>query len=443
MNITKIETNYKRNLFFKETTNIKTKPYDSYLEKQILQIYPHITYQSIIGFGGALTEATGYALKQVPKEIANHMMHDYFSNKGLGYTLCRLPIGSSDFSINSYSYSKKSDLSDFSIKRDQEYIIPAIKSAQTIHPHIHFLSSPWSPPKFMKSNKMLHWGGKLLEKYKSIWAQYLVKYIQAYAKENIPIDYMTIQNEPNAKQIWESCLYTPEEEIDLAVNYIYPAFQQNHITTKLLIFDHNKEKLFMRAKQELTNNTAFSTIAGIAFHWYTGDHFENIHLLYDTFPGKLLIHTEGCTGYSKFHANDEIHNAEIYGHDILGDLTAGINGYIDWNMILDFTGGPNHKKNYCSSPIMLTKDHKNYMKHLSYYYIGHFSKYIQPGAKRIAFSKYTSDIEITAFKNLDNRIAIVLLNRNDFNKEYNLVINNIVMHDNLDSHTIVTYQITE
>lgn len=438
MEIKKIETNYKRNMFFHET-KVKSKAYQEKLENQIINIYPEITYQTILGFGGAFSEATGVSIKKLPSEKQEKVIKEYFSKDGLNYSVGRLPIGSSDFSLNSYSYSNKPDLSDFSIEKDKDYIIQIVQSAQKLNSNIQFLASPWSPPKFMKSNKMLVLGGKLLEKYNQTFANYLVKYINFYKNEGININYITVQNEPNALQIWESCLYSAKEEANFAINYLFPTFKTNNINTKILIWDHNKEKLFTRAMQELNNNQALEAISGIAFHWYTGDHFENISLTHDAFPGKLLIHTEGCTGYSKFNPNDEVKNAEIYGHDILGDLNSGINAYIDWNMVLDNKGGPNHKLNYCNSPIMINKENNDYIKNLTFYYIGHFSKYIYPGAKRIAFSKFTNNIEVTAFKNPDTSIAIVLLNRNDFNVEYNLCINDIVMHDNLDSHAIVSY----
>ena len=440
MEITKFETNYKRKLFFNKT-KITPKKYSEKLENQVINIYPDITYQTILGFGGAFTESTGYAIKQLPNNLQTQIINDYFSQNGLNYTIGRLPIGSSDFSLKSYSYSNKEDLSDFNIDKDKEYILPTIKSAQKINPQIVFLSSPWSPPKFMKSNKMLTLGGKLLEKYKQSWANYFVKYIKEYEKQGINIKYVTVQNEPNAVQLWESCLYSPEEEINFAVNFLYPTFKSNNINAKILIWDHNKEKLFTRSKKELTNNKALEAISGIAYHYYSGDHFENIELTHNAFPGKLLIHTEGCTGYSKFNPNDEVHNGELYGHDILGDLNSWSNAYIDWNLVLDNKGGPNHKLNYCNSPIMINSDKTNYIKNLTYYYIGHFSKFIMPGSKRIAFSRYTDNIEVTSFKNPDNSIAIVLMNRNNFNKEYTICLNDISIHDNLDSHAIVTYLI--
>ena len=440
MEIKKIETNYKRKLFFYES-KVNSKKYSEKYENQIINIYPEITYQTIIGFGGAFTESTGFALKSLPKEKQVNLLNEYFSKSGLNYSIGRLPIGSSDFSLKSYSYSNKADLSDFSIEKDKEYIISTVKSALKINPNLKFLASIWSPPKFMKSNKMLVLGGKLLKEHRQTLADYYCKYIKEYFKNEISINYITVQNEPNAIQIWESCLYSPEEEMDFAINYLFPTLKRNEINTKILIWDHNKEKLFTRSLHELKDNKALEAISGIAFHWYTGDHFENIELTHNAFPGKLLFHTEGCTGYSKFNPKEEVKNAEIYGHDILGDLNSGIHAFIDWNLILDNKGGPNHKLNYCNSPVMINKEKDDYIKNLTFYYIGHFSKFIQTGAKRIAFSKYTSDIEITSFINPDNSIAVVLMNRNDFNKEYNLVIKDNIIHDNLDSHAIVTYLI--
>ena len=438
MEVLKVETNYKRNLLFSKSS-VKPKSYSDKLEKQVINIYPQIKYQEIIGFGGAFTEASGVAFSSLSENKKNELINDYFSSDGLNYAICRLPIGSSDFSIKSYSYSDKSDLSNFTIEKDHNYIIPLIKKAQEKNSNIKFLASPWSPPKFMKSNKMLIVGGKLLEKHKETYSEYLCKYIKSYQEQGINIEYITVQNEPNATQIWESCIYTPEEEADFAINYLYPAFQKKNIKTKILIWDHNKEKLLIRAVSEVKDNKSLEVISGFAFHWYTGDHFENIKLTSDAFPGKLLIHTEGCTGFSNFNPDDEVKNAEIYAHDILGDLNSGINAYIDWNLILDNKGGPNHKKNYCNSPVMLNKDNSDYIKNLSYYYIKHFSNIIKPNSKRIAYSRYTDKIEVTSFINPDNSIAIVLLNRHGFNMEYNLCINDGLIHDNLDAHAIVSY----
>lgn len=434
----KIETNFKRNLFW-QTSKIKLNGKLGNTERGIISVYPDIEFQQIIGFGGALTESSGYNLKKVNPLMQNQILEDYFLESGLNYSFCRIPIGSCDFSLASYSYLKNSDINTFSIEPDEKYLIPMIKNILHRKPSLKLLASPWSPPAFMKNNKMLVLGGKLFEKNYELYAEYLTRYILEYQKKGIAIQYMTIQNEPNATQVWESCLYSAEEEANFAEQYLYPKLIENGIQTKILGWDHNKERLFSRAKE--IYKTAPKSVAGMAMHWYSGDYFEEIALTRNQFPDKLLIHTEGCTGFSHFRKEDEVQNAEIYAHDMLGDLNAGVNGFIDWNIVLDHKGGPNHKRNFCNAPIMLNAENTGYIKNLTYYYIGHFSKYIKPDAKRVGFSKFTSDIEVTAFKNIDDSIVVVLFNRNDFNREFTLNLNSRTFHDNLDGHAILTFVI--
>ena len=437
MSILKIETNFRRKLFWYETKVDFSKDLGN-TEKGLINIYSDEFFQKIIGFGGAFTESSGYCLNQVKTEIAENIINDYFSGNGLNYSFCRTPIGSTDFSLSSYSYIKK-DINEFSIVHDEKYIIPMIKKALKKNPDLKLLASPWSPPAFMKNTKKLINGGKLLEEKYELYAEYLSRYVLEYQNKGINIKYMTIQNEPKATQSWESCLFSEKEEARFANDYLYPKFKQKGIKAKILAWDHNKERLFQRSKEIF--KIAPLTIVGMAMHWYSGDYFEEIELTRNRFPDKLLIHTEGCTGYSNFRQSDEVKNAEIYGHDIIGDLNAGVNGFIDWNMILDNQGGPNHKHNYCNAPIMLNKNNTGYIKNLTYYYIGHFSKYIKPNAIKIGISNYRTDIETTAFKNPDGSIVVVLLNRNEFNKEFSLNFNGKVFHDNLDKHAIVTFLI--
>ena len=441
MIIDKVETNIKRNLFLKQTNNIKITRFDSINLNKFITLDTSIEFQEFLGFGGAFTESAGYALSIVDEKNYNQILDDYFLEDGLNYNFGRLPIGSCDFSLKSYSYSYKKDLSDFSIDKDKEYIIPTINAALLRNENIKFIASPWSPPAFMKNNKLLILGGKLKEKYMQTWANYLVKYINCYKNEGINIDYMTIQNEPEATQMWESCKYSAKEEANLLVNYLYPTFKQHNINTKFLIWDHNKNNIVERVNDCLIKYNALNYADGIAFHWYTGSYFENLKEINKTFPSKLLIHTEGCTGYSKFKPEDELFNAEMYASEILGDLNSGINAFVDWNLVLDYNGGPNHKKNYCNSPIMINKDKTSYIKTPVFYYIGQFSKYIKHGSKRIYIDNPYKDIQSTAFKNIDGTISIILFNKNDFNIEYDFCYKNYIFHDNLDSHAIVTLNI--
>ena len=437
MEVTKIETNMRRNLYWDKQTP-SCKEYSEKLEMRVLNVYPEITYQTFLGFGGAVTESAGVAFSYLPDDKKESFLNDLYSEEGLNYSLARIPIASSDFSKRSYSYTSRKDFSDFSIEKDEKYLLPLLKKVKEKRADLKIFSAPWSPPSFMKTNKMLIIGGKLEKELYSLYADYLIKYLNAYKDLWLEISFISVQNEPNARQPWESCLYTAEEEADFAINYLGPKLKEASLETKILIWDHNKEKLYLRAKQEF-NIEGSDIISGMAYHYYSGDHFDNIRIVREVFPDKLLIHTEGCTGYSHFRQEDEVHNGELYGHDILGDLNSGSNAYIDWNIILDNKGGPNHKFNYCNSPVMVNKDKKDYHKNLTYYYIGHFSKYIKPGSIRLGTSSYSDSIEITAFKNPDGSIAIVLLNKNSWNMEYDLCIGNTVLHDNLDQHAIVTY----
>jgi glucosylceramidase len=265
----------------------------------------------------------------------------------------------------------------------------------------------------------------------------------AYKDEGINIEFICAQNEPQAIQIWESCIYDSEEEIDFVENYLVPELNKNNLDTKVMIYDHNKEKLLSKVNQAFANIKDSSIIKGAAYHFYTGDHFEQLEMVNEKYPNLLLFHTEGCVEYSNTKTKNYVSHGEKYGHDILGDLKHGCNGYLDWNILLDSKGGPNHKLNYCESPIMLCEDEKEYMKNITYYYITQFSRVILPGARRLYTSSYNDKIEMLAYRNPDNTIGIVLLNRDDSNHAYNLHIDNKIIQDNLDSHAIVSYIIEE
>lgn len=271
MEIEKIETNLKRNLRL-HSSKMKLIQHNKGIESQVIKVIPEITFQEILGFGGALTESSCYVLSTIGKDISEQILDEYFSKDKLNYQFARLSIGSCDFSLNSYSYSHENDLSDFNISRDLKYVIPIIKSAQKRNKNLQIISSPWSPPKFMKDNHSLIMGGKLLPKYKKLWAKYLVKYVLSYKEQGISIPYMTIQNEPNAKQIWESCLYSANEEADLLKNYLYPIFKENGLNTKFFIWDHNKDIVLERSIETLIDCNSLDYAKRYCFslvYWWT------------------------------------------------------------------------------------------------------------------------------------------------------------------------------
>ncbi len=434
MKITKYETCESKNIYLKVSKQ-KHKRFKPSIEFEVINLYPNITYQKFYGIGGAITEAAAYNYSLLSEDKKKQFIKDYFGN--INYSLCRLTIGSCDFSLSYYNYTNTKDLSDFDMSRDEKYIIPFIKDALEVNPNLKFLASPWSPPKFMKNNKRSILGGKLAKKYRQIYSNFLVKYIKTYEEHGIKIDYITIQNETSARQLWESCIYTAKDEATFLSDYLYPTFKNNGITTKILVHDHNKDNIFNRACSIFENSNAEQAASGIAFHWYTGSHFENIALCRAKFPNMLLFHTEGCCGYSNNHTED----AYQYAIDMIEDFNNGTNAYIDWNILLNSKGGPHHVINPCNSPVMLNNDSTDYIKNLPYYYIGHFSKLIKPGAVRIAYSKYTQNIHMTAFKNTDNSIAVVILNANTYDINYRVCFDKTTFKDTIAGKSMISYLI--
>lgn len=382
------------------------------------------TYQTIEGFGGAFTEAAAYTLARMRPELRDEVLRAYFDpNDGNGYTLCRTHINSCDFALGNYAYNETPGdfaLQQFDISRDRRWLIPMIKDARDV-PGADFrlLASPWSPPAWMKTTGQMNFGGKLRPECRDAWALYFAKYIEAYAAEGIEIWGVTVQNEPAATQTWDSCLYTAEEERDFVRDHLGPTLaERGHGDVKILVWDHNKDIIFERVEPILSDPAAAQYVWGVGFHWYTGDHFDQLQRVHDAFPQAKLLFTEGCQE-GGLHLNDWS-VGERYGHDIIGDLNHWTVGWIDWNMVLDERGGPNHVDNLCDAPIIADTLRQKLYHENSYYYLGHFSKFIRPGAVRVGCEVSDTDLEATACRNPDGRVAVVVMNRTDREIGYQL-----------------------
>ncbi len=382
----------------------------------VVNLYPEIEYQTFHGFGGAVTEAAGYSFSKLEKGKQEEILAKYFGEDGLRYHFIRTHIDSCDFSLGNYSAMddpEDKEMKSFSLKRDEEYILPLLRRARALKGEdFDLMLTPWSPPAFMKTNNDRNHGGKLKEEYKEFWAEYICRYIKEYEALGFPVNRITVQNEPDAVQTWDSCSFNPAEEKEFLRDYLYKALVKNGLShVKINIWDHNKERVYERANAIIDEETD-KMIDGVAFHWYTGDHFEAVGLTKDAFPGKELIFTEGCVEYSRFDAG-QLRNAQMYAHDIIGNLNAGMTAFIDWNILLDEKGGPNHVGNLCDAPVMVNTEDGSYEEKLSFHYIKHFSRYIDREAKRIALTKYTDRLEMTAFKNPDKSVVLVVLNKQD------------------------------
>ena len=437
-------------------------------ENGVINLYPQVQYQIVRGFGGAMTEAAGYCLAQLNETNQKAAIDAYFGKDGIGYQYLRTHIDSCDFSLNPYTAvadpEQDPDFTTFTIARDKKYIIPAIKkSLAASNGALRVLLSPWSPPacwktppdygliganasesirKSMSVEKPEHgirsWGGHLKPEHYHDWARYVVKYINAYLDEGIPVKMVSVQNEAMASTPWDSCQWSAKEEQIYLRDFLYPELKKANLENKvgIYIWDHNKERMFERACDILDESTR-PFVEGIAFHWYSGDHFEAVNLTHEAFPDKLLMFSEGCVEYSVLGNNSELSFGQKYAHDIIGDLNAGMNTFLDWNLYLDEKGGPNYVQNYCGAPIML--DGKGgFVKHFSWYYIGHFSRYIHPSARRIGFSRYSDVLEVTAFQNPDKTIAVVVLNRSDKNLPLNFRLYGMLCRTSSPALSILT-----
>ncbi len=398
----------------------------------LIFVDPNRTFQTFIGVGGAITDASAEVFAKLPKAAQQELLTAYYDKtKGIGYTIARTNINSCDFSSDIYTYVAENDkaLASFNIDHDRKFKIPLIKQATVAAGgKINLFVSPWSPPAWMKSNNNMLKGGTLLPAFNQSWANYYVKFIQAYEKEGMPVWGLTVQNEPMATQRWESCLYSAEEERDFIKNFLGPTLAKNNFSSKKLIgWDHNRDLIYQRASTLLEDQEAAKYIWGIGFHWYetwtgSNQNFENLKSVHEAFPTKQLIFTEGCVEKFGFDRINEWALGERYGLSMINDFNAGTAAWTDWNILLDENGGPNHVGNFCFAPIHADTRSGKLLYTNSYYYIGHFSKFIKPGAKRIASSPSRTMLQSTAFQNPDGSIAVVVMNNTDQKLPYSLWI---------------------
>lgn len=372
-----------------------------------------VTFQTIIGFGGAFTDAAAITFGKLPEEKRRQFLKECFDPvEGQGYNLCRLTIHSCDYSDEMYTYDTvpgDRELKYFTVQHDMKYRIPMIKAAmEASKNNLRFFASPWSPPGWMKTNGEMKHGGKLLPEYRQTWADYFVKYVQAYRKLGIPVWGLTVQNEALAVQVWESCYYTANEEKDFVRDFLGPTLKKNDMSNiKLMIWDHNRGIMYQRAEAAYEDPEASKYIWGTAFHWYVGDHFDNVRMVHDAYPDKGLLYTEAGTRGTWGAARNLAKN-------IITDLNNWANGWVFWNLILDSDNGPRHAGGLHGSNIVNADLETGEITYNAPHYVfGHFSRFIKPGARRLPCTSSSDGFIATAFLNPDAKIAVVIYNLND------------------------------
>ncbi len=369
-----------------------------------IEIDDSIKYQTIDGFGGAITESSAYIYSLLSNEDKETFLKAYFSEEGLNYNLGRLTIGSCDFSLGQYDYLVDDK---FSLEHEKQYLFPLLLDISK-YKNLSFMVSSWSPLAKRKNNNSKLKGGHLLKECYKDYVSYIVTYIKEMKKLGFNIDMMTIQNEPQAVQTWESCIFSEKEEANLAV-LINEKLIKNNMKIDMYIWDHNRDIIVKRVKKTLSYLNDSSFITGIAYHWYDNGCNKELSKVHEMYPDKKLIFSEGCIELLIFK-DSVFDHALRYGIEYLNDINNYSNGFIDWNILLDEKGGPNHVGNYCESLIQYdTKNHK-LIFNKSYYFVKHFSHFITKDSIRIE-NINKSDVMVCSLKNINNEIVVILINK--------------------------------
>ena len=457
-------------------TKLNSFPEFNSQEKSSVIIFPENTFQTISGFGGSFTEASAYLLNQLSPAQRSKILRAYFAEEGAQFSLTRTHMSSCDFSLSNYTYAPvESDLEldHFSIQADRDDLIPMIKDAMAISKEgFNIISSPWTAPPWMKDNNAFV-GGKLLPEYYSTFALFFSKYLKAYKLEGIDIWGVTPVNEPHGNgNNWESMHFSPEEETDFVLNHLGPQLEKNGFDhVNILGYDQNRAGLKEWVDVMFQNEESSRYFAGTAIHWYesTYDYFpQDLQYAHDKAPNKYLIETEGCVDseipkwqdddwyWSKEatdwgwdwatekdkHLHPKYAPVNRYARDIIGCLNNWVDGWVDWNMVLDTQGGPNWFKNWCVAPVIVDIEKDEVYFTPLYYTLAHFSKYIRPQAEIIEVKKSDKDLMVTAAKNPDNSMVVIVFNEGATQKNIELELDGKFVEISVSAQAIQSIVIT-
>eukprot|EP00747_Dinoflagellata_sp_TGD_P022185 gnl/TRDRNA2_/TRDRNA2_128955_c0_seq2.p1 gnl/TRDRNA2_/TRDRNA2_128955_c0~~gnl/TRDRNA2_/TRDRNA2_128955_c0_seq2.p1 ORF type:complete len:596 (+),score=69.25 gnl/TRDRNA2_/TRDRNA2_128955_c0_seq2:240-1790(+) len=378
-----------------------------------------VRFQTFMGFGGSFTESSADLFAKLSSVNKRLVSDAYFNNAtGLGYRLGRLHMNSCDFSTGKWSCDESwadEDLVNFSTAHYEATMLPMIREAQAAAGvPLTLLASPWSPPAWMKTTFSMLSGGSLIPSYRAAWAKFYVLFAERLKAVGVPLWGFTVQNEPGATTPWENCLYTDEEERDFVRDYLGPALNASGLDLKLLVHDHNRDQMFARARTIYSDPVAASYVWGVAYHWYGDPRYEfwpsphgmvlhdNLRHVHELKPDKHIIMTEACQEMGAHIGSWEL--GERYAESIVRDLNNWLEAWIDWNLLLDTQGGPNHVGNFVSAPVLVDVERDQLLFLSSYYYIAHFSRYIKPGARRVLAGASRDALEVQWAQPADRQV---------------------------------------
>jgi glucosylceramidase len=396
-------------------------------------------FQSILGFGGAFTDASCYLFSRMDPAQRRLLMEELVGAEGLCLSVGRTCIGSSDYSRSAYSFDDSPapdpELKNFSIAHDREYILPMLRAALAVNPQLFLFSSPWSPPAWMKTGGSLL-GGSMRKNYLAAYAQYFVKFLEAYRAEGVTIGAVTTQNEVDTDQDGKmpAALWGQEYESGFISEFLGPALHGASLDTKIWLLDHNYN-LWGRVLDELSDPDVFQYVDGVAWHGYVGtpDAMTRVH---DAYPVKHAYWTEGGPDIS---APDYAVDWAKWSSSFAGILKNWARCIVAWNLLLDEKGAPNIGPFSCGGVVTLDSKTQQITRSGQYWAFAHYSKAVRRGARVIATRGSQSALEHVAFANPEGDYVLVLTNQGN-EREVNCRFEGKFLNLKLPKNSIVTIQ---
>lgn len=421
-----VTTNTRSQEFKKQSTDFSTK---SNMSPSTIRLEPGTRYQTMDGFGAAVTGSTCYNLMQMTPENRTKFLTETFSpTEGMGQSYIRIAIGCSDFSLSEYTCCDTPGIENFGLTSEEnDYVIPILKEILKINPDVKIMGSPWTSPRWMKVNNLTElkpfnsWtSGQLNPDYYSDYATYFVKWIQAFEQQGIKIYSVTPQNEPLNRGNSASLFMGWEEQLEFVKNHLTPKIKESSLQTKIYLFDHNYNYDNMADQNDYPVKIYDAGIdeeivAGAAYHNYGGNKAELLDI-HDKYPNRELVFTETSIGTWNDGRNLEVRLIDDMREVALGTVNNWCRGVIVWNLMLDSERGPNREGGCqtCYGAVDIDKSNYSTITRNSHYFIiGHLSSVVKPGAVRIGTTGFSEGgFFHSAFENPDGTYACVLLNSN-------------------------------
>jgi glucosylceramidase len=411
---------------------------------EAIALDPAAPKQEVLGFGGAMTDATCYVLSQMSAAERTPLMREIFAPDEMAMNVCRTCIGASDYSRTVYSFDDSPEpdpeLKRFSIDHDKAYILPMLREARKANPELFLFSSPWSPPGWMKPNNSML-GGAMRKTSFGPYAKYFMKFLDGYKAEGVAIDAVTVQNETDAEQEGNmpACLWAQEQEMDFVKSHLGPALRKAGLPAKIWVLDHNYS-LWGRAIDELSDPDAYEYIDGIAWHGYVGE-ASAMTRVHEAFPQKSAYWTEGGPDISQpDYQTDFTKWADTFN----GVLNNWARSITSWNLALDEKGKPNVGPFSCGGVVTVENETHKITRSGQYWAFAHYSKHIKRGARVFAtdgvgFDGAGGSVSHAGFRNPDGSLVVVLANTGE-QKRAQLVLGGKALEIDLPADSVHTLE---